>query len=158
MIKNKRADISGEKILFYITSIIALGAIIIAIMSLLFTARVAKANIPEGLENYLIIQRFSNSPYCFSYEDPDTGRYLTRTIDWSRFTEDNFQRCYNAENKNIKGFRLKIINTESGEESTKIKTKNWKDKTREELKKKIRIHKDGKIYYGKLIVEIQNAE
>jgi len=157
MIKSKKADISGEKVIFYIASVFVLAIFFLFIAGMIFTTKAARANIPEGLENFIFIQRFTNSPYCFTYQDIDTGRYYTGIIDWDKFTEANLNYCYDTENKIVKGFNLKLINQETKEETPAIKTKNWVGRVDEEREIILRLYKEEEFYDGKLIVQIQNA-
>lgn len=158
MIKSKKADISGEKIIFYIANVFVLAFLFLFIAGLIFTTKASKVGIPEGLENFIFIQRFTSSPHCFTYQDPETNRYYTGTIDWNKFTEYNLNYCYDSENKNVKEFQLKLMNLRTNKNTTKIKTKNWVGRVDEEREKNVRIYKEGNFYDGKLIVEIQNAK
>lgn len=59
--------------------------------------------IPEELRAELISLRFVNTPECFTYQDPVTGRIFPGVIDVNKFTQERLDKCYRTEKE--KGFQ-----------------------------------------------------
>lgn len=156
MNKKAQSGIAGRKVIFYILNSVLLAVIFLILTGMLLKMRAVRAEIPEGLENFVFTQRFISSPYCFTYQDHETSRYYRGIIDWSKFSQDNLNSCYSVV-KSGKAFNLKITNLFT-EESKEINTKNWVGKINEERDHNIKIYKNGKFYDGKLTVRIQNAK
>ena len=104
----KKSQIASRKIVFYI---IAAVVISIAFLLLVFIIPSQKSNIaiiPSGLENYLLTQRFFNSPSCFAFQDEKTDRAYPWIIDLAKFDQNNLDKCYGANSRDLKAYRLTL--------------------------------------------------
>ena len=113
------------------------------------------SKIPVGLENYLLTQRFLNSPLCFTLQDKDTNRVYPLTIDLSKFNQENLDRCYNVKDTNVKAYRLTL---NYGTEKKTISTKNWGGFLKKAQTKDIFIYNNGETQRGELFVEMQDVK
>lgn len=59
--------------------------------------------VPEELRAELISLRFVNTPECFTYQDPVTGRIFPGVIEVNKFTQERLDKCYRTEKE--KGFK-----------------------------------------------------
>ena len=100
------------------------------------------SQIPIGLENYLLSQRFLNSPLCFVYQDVDTNRAYPFIIDIKKFNQENLNKCYNTKDTNVKAYQFTL---NYDRESKKISTKNWKGFLWKAETKQVSVYADGKI-------------
>ncbi|MFW9876295.1 MAG: hypothetical protein ACFFG0_24630 [Candidatus Thorarchaeota archaeon] len=115
------------------------------------------AEIPEGVEAYILMQRFTNSPNCFAYLD-GTGRVYQKMIDLEKFTDENMKICYQTEDKEIPAFKLTL--SIPGQDLTKsVKTPNWREGylVKERSFKEVFIKFNGEVYKIRMVVDIQNA-
>jgi|SRR3989338_286363 len=53
--------------------------------------------VPPKLRAELISLRFVNTPECFTYQDPVSGRVFAEVIDLQKFTQKNLDKCYRTE-------------------------------------------------------------
>jgi len=91
--KKANADIMGY-ILFLGLYIVVLAFSLAFILSVCFSTVARIANIPDGVEDELIlIPRFYNSEKCFAYKD-DIGRVHTRVIDLDKFNQESMGTCF----------------------------------------------------------------
>lgn len=78
----------------WIFFIIAVGVVGIIIVKLANVNVSSGTNIPEGLEDELVLAaRFYNSEDCFAYVD-DVGRVHPKVIDVNKFTQENMNKCF----------------------------------------------------------------
>lgn len=123
------------------------------------TPFVAKtAEIPEGVESYILIQRFFNSPNCFIYTEEVTGRVYQKLIDWKRFTDENMKKCYQIEDKDVPAFKL-TLSVPRTDVTQSVKTSNWREGylIKERQFKDVFIKYNEEIYKTRMIIDIQNA-
>lgn len=152
---NKKADMSARKIIFYIVVTPLLVITFFLIVWLSSSNEVNISEIPIGLENYLIVQRFFNSPSCFIFIDKDTNRAYPLVIDPTRFNQDNFNKCYNAEDTKVKAYRLTLnyANTKRT-----INSKNWEGFIKKAETKQILVYNEGNLQKAEFLVELQDAK
>lgn len=157
MIKNKKATIAGRKVLFYIifAFIAAITALILVYMTTTDASEID--NMPIGLEQYVLINRFMYSPDCFAYNDESIDRAYP-LIDWSKFTDGNLRYCYNLNSTIVKGFELTLTieNEKKEKEEKTISTANWQGLLRKKIEKRVMVLKEGKLYNRVLTISIQN--
>ena len=81
--------------------------IVVAVLMLVFVYfpnyQRSLVEVPPELQAELISLRFVNTPECFTYQDPATGRIFAGVIDLQKFTQQQLDRCYRTEPE--KGFR-----------------------------------------------------
>jgi len=151
---NKKADIIGRKQVFYVVAIFVVIAAFFVVFSFISSDKSKISELPSGLENYLIVQRFLNSPICFALQDADTGRAIPSTIDIGKFNEASLNRCYNAQGTNVKAYRLTLS---YDDKNIPIRTGNWEGFfTRAETRSVFVF--DGAIKKAELLIETQNAK
>ena len=155
LLLGKKADISGRKMIFYIVVAILLSIAFLFIVIIVPSNNSQISEIPLGVENNILVERFLSSPYCFVFQDKDTKRYSPLLIDKQRFTQENLEKCYSADSTNMKGFRLTL--TFENQKLT-INTKNWQGFIKKAETKQVSIYDRGKIQTGELYIEIQDAK
>lgn len=153
---NRKADISGRKMIFYIVFSFVAAITFMLIVYLTDSGRSKIADIPSGLEDYLLIQRFLSSSNCFAYQDADSGRTEHRSIDLQKFNEINLNKCYDATDTKIKAFRLTLS---YGNSKNTINTKNWEGFVKRAETRVIDVY-DGQIrqMQAELFIEVQYAK
>lgn len=137
--------------------------IILGFSAILFlwiiTPFVAKtAEIPEGVETYILIQRFINSPDCFTYTEKDTERVYQKIIDWERFSDENLKKCYQTDSKEKPAFKL-TLSIPKTDITQSIETPNWREGyfIKERQFKDVFVKYENKIHKTRLILDIQNV-
>ena len=116
-----------DKMMKYVFLAFFMPAVIIAFVTLVTYYRTPY--IPEGLEPFIISERFANT--CFAREDAITGRIYPDTIDISRFKKENLDECYYFSEEfskkhgkvKMNAYRLKL-NYGSGNDA-ELTTSNW---------------------------------
>ena len=152
--KKAETDISARKVIFYIV----FG--ILASITFLFIVFLVPANaseisrIPEGMENYILIQRYLTSSSCFIYADKDTSRAYAGIIDAEKFTQANLDRCYDVQDSNAKAYRLTL---NYGKDPKTIKTKNWEGFLAKAQTEKIKVYENNQMKEGTFFIEMQDA-
>ncbi len=152
---NKKSDIAGRKLIFYIVFGFALTGGFLLLMWLLPKNASEVNEIPIGLENYLSAQRFLNSPLCFAFQDKDTSIVYPGMIDLTKFNQDNLNKCYNAENTKVKAYRFTL--NYNNRKST-ISTKNWEGLLKEAKTEQVLVNDIGNIQGAELFIEVQDAK
>ena len=151
---SSKAVMSGSKIVFYIIFAIVAALTFLLIVYMVSTDKSKIAVIRPGLEDYLLIQRFLLSSNCFVYQD-DSGRVHPWTIDLEKFNENNLNKCYFAENTNVKAFRLTLS---YGTFKSTLSTKNWEGFIKMAETKKVYVYDNGQIKQGELFIEVQDVK
>lgn len=159
MIKNKKAQIAGRKVLFYMMFGFIAAATALVLLYITTTDNSKISRIPAGLEEYILINRFIHSPDCFAYEAKLIDRAYP-LIDWEKFTDGSLRYCYNFNSTKIKGFELTLIieNEEKQKHEKTISTANWQGLLRKKIEKNVIVLKEGKEFNGKLIIGIQDEK
>ena len=120
-ISNKKADMSGRKIIFYIIFSFV-GAITFMLIVYLSSSQESKiAEIPYGLEENMLFHRFLNSPSCFAMYDENIQRAYPQIIDLSKFTKEQIDKCYDPAD-NLMAFKLTL---EYDGKQKQVETRNW---------------------------------
>jgi len=167
MFFSKKASgyILGKKPIYFIITLICL-----TISFLMFSYAISKevsstAYIPNNLEANILINRLLNSPYCFAYQDEETGRAYPRIIDLEKFNEKNLEDCYSTEDSNLKSFKLTLKSPElnippegnSDEKKNKnfVLTQNWGASRYTQTSQYVLIHYKENFYRGKVLIAMQ---
>lgn len=151
----RKAQIAGRKIIFYIVFAIVAALTFMLIVYMVSSDKSKIAVIQPGLEDYLLIQRFLLSPECFAYRNADSGRAYAWTIDPEKFNQNNLNRCYAAENTQVKAFRLTLS---YGAFKSTLITKNWEGFIKKAETKKVYVYDKGQIRQGELFIEVQDVK
>jgi len=101
LISNKRAAenwIPADMpyiVLFAIIFGFSIGILVIFMGS--FASR--NTAIPKNVEEFILMGRFYNSPNCFAYQDKNSGRVYSKSIDLEKFTNPGIMyRCFPLSN------------------------------------------------------------
>lgn len=152
---DRKAQIAGRKIIFYIVFAIVAALTFLLIVYLVSSDKSSIAIIYPGLEDYILMQRFLLSPECFAYQDEDSGRTYSWTIDLEKFNQNNLNRCYAAENTKSKAFRLTLS---YGTFKSTLITKNWEGFIKKAESKKVYVYDKGQVRQGELFIEVQDVK
>lgn len=152
---NKKADISGRKMVFYFIVIFVLVAAFFIVIWVIPSGKSDISEMPIGLEDYLLVQRFLNSPYCFTLYHSDIKRSYPHIFDLAKFTEGSLNKCYDAKDTNVKAYRLTLS---YDNEKKPVNTMNWEGFLKKGETNHIFFDKDGKIQQAELFIETQNAK
>ncbi|MBI2557958.1 hypothetical protein HYW20_01440 [Candidatus Woesearchaeota archaeon] len=155
MLFNKRADISGRKMIFYLIVGFVLIAAFFIVVTLVSSDKSIISKIPPDLENYLTIQRFLSSPECFTLYDQSISRAYPSIIDINKFNQINLNRCYDAENTLVKSYRLTL---KYGDQQITINTKNWQGFIKKSEIRQIFVNNNGKTDRAEIYIEVQDAK
>ena len=152
---NKRADMSARKSIFYtIFGFVAVIAFILLVW-MVPSYKSELSTIPLNLENHLLIQRFLNSPLCFTPQDKDTNRFYPGVIDLTKFNQENLDECYNAEDTKVKAYRLTL---DYNNQKITINTKNWEGVLKKAQTEHVFVYDEREIQRAELLIEMQNAK
>jgi hypothetical protein len=154
---NKKAVEAADSMIFVMIFAVAVVSLF-AILVFMFTYYSSDTvKLPEGLETYLLTQRFTRSPDCFVYEDV-SGRSYPFTLDWDKFSEESLNECYvSPANIDVPAFRLRLSFSEGGRN---IQTSNWNDDKGPDLIKSpqhVFVYYNNKKYNGQFTLGIQDA-
>ena len=76
----------------------------------------------KSVKEYSYVHRVLYSPYCFTYEDPETSRAYPGIIDYNRLKEPNFRNCLieTPSSSEALAFKLMYGNNEMADFTTKV--------------------------------------
>lgn len=115
------------------------------------------SEIPDGVEDRIIIDRFLNSNECFAYFDEDTGRTFQNVIDWNKLTEKQMQNCYQSLQLSNYAYKIELS---FGEETKKLPSPNYSEGKiiRERLNADVFIKSGENYIEGKVFINVQEAK
>src|SRR3989344_1420644 len=93
----------ARKQIYWMIAGVLITITVIALVFLFSGYQRQLVEVPEELRAELIGLRFVNTPECFTYQDPITGRAFPGVIDVNKFTQERLHRCYRTENE--RGFK-----------------------------------------------------
>lgn len=108
---------------------------------------------PDELKGSLIYKRFVNNPTCLAYQETESKRVFTNTIDLSKFNEAQIQSCYNLNEEHDYdeyNFKMVLYNTQKS-----LKTNNYYNRTHYTGYYDVLIYDQGNITKDKLILYVQ---
>jgi|TARA_B100001971_G_scaffold213679_1_gene247775 hypothetical protein len=155
--KKARADMMGY-ILFLGLYIVVLAFSSVFILSTCYYTVERAANIPEDVEDELVlIPRFYNSENCFAYKD-DIGRVHTRVIDMEKFKQENIDKCFPESNVKY-DFSLSLEVPELALNVDPVNTSYWEDDLLvKKIVEDVFVLYDDARYDAKLKVSIKNGQ
>jgi len=108
---NKRAEYEvAEKSIFWLLAGVLVTIMILAFVMLIANYRSQITRLPPELEAESIALRFLNTPECFTYQDPVTGRIYPGTIDVSKYLQSRLDACYRTEpERGYKDYNFGIV-------------------------------------------------
>ncbi|MDO8510835.1 MAG: hypothetical protein Q7S55_01590 [Nanoarchaeota archaeon] len=95
-------DLTRKQMYWGIAAFMVVVAALILMFVLLPQYKGSLVEVPSELRAELISLRFVNTPECFTYQDPTTGRIFAGVIDLQKFTQERMDKCYRTEPE--KGF------------------------------------------------------
>ncbi len=161
---NKKAMYAADTAPFILVFGFVINILMILFMIIVYSYASDTAEIPEGLERYVFVQRFSNSGECFVYSDD--SRIYPGILDWSKFSDENkdkvMKNCFNAaydpkSEKKIISFRLTLEIDENTKRN--VATPNWglNFGLQEREAKNVLVYHDSKLQQAKLYIEVWNV-
>jgi len=96
-------DLTRKQIYWGIAAFMVVVATLLLVFVLLPQYQRSLVEVPAELRADLISLRFVNTPECFTYQDPATGRIFAGVIDLQKFTQERMDQCYRTEPE--KGFK-----------------------------------------------------
>ena len=116
--------------------------------------------VPQELRAELISLRFVNTPECFTYQDPITGRIFPGIIDVNKFTQERLDKCYHTETE--KGFKDYNFALElegyapivDGEKKM-LRTNNFFNKVDFTLYKKVYVRAGNSLEPTRMVIQVQ---
>ena len=143
---------------FWILFAIMIGFSAVIMLWIIIPFIAKTAEIPEGVEAYILMQRFTNSPNCFAYVEENTGKVYQKLIDWERFNDGSMNKCYQTDDKEVIAFKLTLTMPETYT-TRSIKTPNWREGyiVKERQFKDIFLKYNNEVYKTRMTIDIQNA-
>jgi len=154
---NNKKSVVGVSQLFWTVFIIFILVMVILIRVIGLGTVSESAIIPKDVEEYTLISRFYNSENCFAYQDEITGRVYPKTIDLSKFTEENMNKCFQSQGISY-AFSLSL-KSESLKDVNPINTDNWyKGPSQKEFVENVLVKDQDMIHkYVKLTIKVKNV-
>jgi len=144
---NNKASITGFLEPMYIISGFLIIGLFVLIVFITFQNILTRSQIPEGLEEFILTERFLSS--CFI---PEEQTYLSNTIDWDKFNSNYLNDCFLTDDKNSMQFRLTLIDQTKGDQADTISTKHWSNKFNQESPYTVTILRNNEENDGILII------
>jgi hypothetical protein len=151
-------EFSGERMLYYLAFgvLFSVGGLVLII--LLANQGSGITIVPEGLEEYIFVKRFTDD--CFAYQDQDILRKYPEYIDWNKFNQESIEECYSSHADDL-AFRLTLIRNEIGAPApvskNPVTTTNWKERAEKIITKEVLVYDNKIIYTGELKIEMENV-
>lgn len=150
--KKAEADISARKVIFYMVFGIMMTIVFLFIVLVVPSKSSEIAEIPEGREDFILIERFFSSPSCFAFQDKETFRIVPNSIDLEKFNQQNMNSCYESIGK-TKAYKLTL----NFEDKVTLQTQNWEGFLKDSFSRNVYVYSEDKVKRIKLMVEVQDA-
>ncbi|MBD3249769.1 hypothetical protein GF336_07015 [Candidatus Woesearchaeota archaeon] len=149
---DKKAFYAGDTAPFYAIFGFVVVALFILFIYILGSFTVNTAEIPEGLEEYVLSKRFTSS--CFNYHNG--ARTIPHTIDIRNFNQASLDSCYAVEEDSDQpAFSLTL---EYKDKKETLNTKNWKGALEKRMPDiPVRVFYNNQLIEATLILDLQNA-
>src|SRR3990167_7874240 len=105
---NKRAEeiFPPSKILAYILFGIFSAVSIIFLLLIYNSMTSSTYTVPEGLEDFLVLEYVTKSPSCFTYQDQYTGNIHWLSFDAGKLDSKHFTSCFQIGLRRFFGFGI----------------------------------------------------
>ncbi len=105
----------GRKSIYWMIAGFVIAGLMIAFVLIVVGYQERLTRVPGEMKVVFITQRFMNNPDCFAYQDPSTQRVFPNSIDFSKFTKEQLNKCYQTDEKNgYKTFNFELtLNSKS---------------------------------------------
>ncbi len=162
VIKNKKAQFDfARKSLYWMLSGVVITITVLAFALVLSSHQRAITTVPAELKAELLSLRFLNTPECFTYEDPITGKVFPGVIDITKFVQERMDQCYRTEKDTgyvdynfglvLEGFSP--LN-ENGEYQI-LRTNNYYNKADFTLYKDVIVRANNKNFNARMVIYVQ---
>lgn len=162
--KTKKASITFTDILFGIVLAASLGLITAYVLWVCGVNLSEATRIPLNVEDEIAIApRFYNSEKCFAYID-ENNKLHPKLVDTTKFNQDILDTICFPKSEVIYSFKLRVEQDFEGIGPKlvfgPIKTHNWIDLGYESKRivEKVHFLYAGKIYDGKIIIDVKNVK
>jgi len=142
----------GKKPIYFIIVAFFLFIVFILFSYLILGNISSTITFPENIETTVLINRFLNSPECFAYQDEETGRIYTGIIDLDKFSNENLNECYSADEYSPRAFMMDLNNDDY---QKSVLTSNWKTKKINRISQYVIIYDKGNFYGETLLIAVQ---
>lgn len=153
-------DFTRKQFYWVIAAFITVIAVLILVFVLFPQYQRSLVEVPPELKAELISLRFVNTPECFTYQDPTTGRVFAGVIDLQKFSQQQLDKCYRTEPE--KGFtdfnfalELEGYTPIVDGEKKLLRTNNFFNKVDFTLYKEVLVRNGNTIEPTRLIVSVQ---
>ncbi|MBU0457714.1 MAG: hypothetical protein ABH824_03910 [Nanoarchaeota archaeon] len=112
---NKKAQFeAARKTIYWMIAGVVITIVVIAFAIIIASYRGKLTVVPLELRSELTFSRFVNSPECFAYQDPETGRVYPGVIDLQKYSSDRLNSCYPIGTYKDLNFGVNLTNTNNG--------------------------------------------
>lgn len=102
-------DLTRKQMYWGIAAFMVVVATLIMVFVILPRYQQSLVEVPQELRAELISLRFVNTPECFTYQDPVSGRIFAGVIDLQKFIQERMDKCYRTEtDKGFKDFNFAL--------------------------------------------------
>jgi hypothetical protein len=113
---NKKAQTMQEGIVFLMAGFMFAVLFLMFGITIATYTNAATKTAPLAQAEFIAL-RFVNNGDCFAYENEEIGKVFSNRVDLDKFTNENFNSCYNtAELEGIKSLNFKIKLAKRGTE------------------------------------------
>ncbi len=148
---DKRGDEHSSFVVYMVIAIFVIAFMVIGYLYITSTVKYLSTYTSKDLHTNIVVQRFLYSPTCFAYFDYELNRAYPNIIEWRKFSDESLGNCIKSEKY---AFRLALQNLDTSQAKV-IQSPNWKNTPSETIIRPVLIQ-DGKIYRGKLTIDVQN--
>lgn len=110
-IKSKKGQFEvARKSIYWLLAGVVITIVILAFALIMSSYQNKLVEVPPKLRAELLSLRFMNTPECFTYQDPVTGKIFPGIIDLNKYTQERLDKCYRTEKeKGYKDYNFGLI-------------------------------------------------
>ncbi len=152
-------EVARKQIYWMIAGIVII-IVVFAFAMIISSYMGALTGIPAGFKAELISLRFLNTPECFTYQDPVTGRVFPGVIDFEKFTSARLDQCYRTESKtgyNELNFALQLEGYETLKDGSPqlLMTNNYFNQVDFTLYKNVFVRVNNELVPTRMVIYVQ---
>jgi len=153
-------DLTRKQIYWPIAAFMVIVATLLLVFVFFPNYQRSLVEVPPQLQAELISLRFLNTPECFTYQDPATGRIFAGVIDLSKFTQERLDKCYRTEKDGgIKDFNFALelegYTPAVGGEKKLLMTNNFFNQVDFTLYKQVLVRNGNRLEPSRLVIQVQ---
>ncbi len=153
-------DVTRKQIYWPIAAFMVVVATLLLVFVFFPNYERSLVEVPPQLQAELISLRFLNTPECFTYQDPATGRIFAGVIDLGKFTQERLDTCYRTEP--AKGFKdynfaleLEGFTPAVGGEKKLLMTNNFFNQVDFTMYKQVMVRNGNRLEPTRLVIQVQ---